>query len=450
VAKRNVAIVGAGLVGSLLAVCLRDRGYNVDLFEKREDPRLEGADGGRSINLVITSRGIHGLKQAGLHKEAMDISIPVYGRMIHSLDGKQSFQPYGRDQECNHSISRGGFNKLLISAAEKRGARLHFDHSLESIDFKNKILKFSSSDQKYDLLFGADGAGSRVRKALAKNFPDGFKETTEWLEADYKELLMPASSGKHPLQKDALHIWPRGSHMLMGLANGDGSFTMTLYLRKEGPKSFSEVKTEKQIQDLFQSEFSDAVPLMPNYLEEFKNHPQGALGTVRCSQWVLDDSVALIGDAAHAIVPFFGQGMNCGFEDCTFLLGLMEKHGEDWAKILAAYHEERKPNADAIADMAQENWVEMRDKVAQASFQLRKKVEAWLEEQFPKYYKTRYRMITYTLVPYAVAQEAGIIHDRILGKLCAGISSPSEIPMEKARALIESELLPFVKTHGLA
>ncbi|MDZ4676843.1 MAG: NAD(P)/FAD-dependent oxidoreductase [Oligoflexia bacterium] len=445
---KKVTIIGAGLVGSLLAVLLRNRGHEVSVYEKRSDPRKDSADGARSINLVVTSRGLNALKCAGLLSEALGISVPVYGRMIHAKSGEQTFQPYGRDHECNYSISRGEFNKLLIKEAVKLGVRFYFDQTIDSIDFTAKSFKSSNGQVTYDLLFGADGAGSQVRKALAKFNPAIYEENTQWLEADYKELLMPAVKQKeYPLQKIALHIWPRGSHMLMALANQNGSFTMTLYLPKQGAFGFDKIKSRDDIKNLFNSEFSDAVPLMPNYISEFENHPQGALGTVRCAKWILNDSVALIGDAAHAIVPFFGQGMNCGFEDCTVLIDLMGKHSGDWQKILSEYENSRMPNANAIADMALENWVEMSSKVGLPEFQLRKKVEAWLEEQFPDAYKTRYRLITYTLVPYALAQEIGVIQDQILKKLCAGITDVSQLSKDEAQKLIDSEISPFIQKH---
>jgi kynurenine 3-monooxygenase len=371
--------------------------------------------------------------------------------MIHSKTGVTQYQAYGMEKECNYSVSRTALNNFLIDEAERNGVKLFFNHSLKSIDFKNRKLEFLNSQANYDLLFGADGAGSMVRHELVKSWGEPDLEKVEWLEADYKELNMPAAEGgAHRMEKNALHIWPRGSHMLMGLANGDGSFTMTLYLKKTGPLSFSEVKTKKEIQHLFESEFKDAIPLLPHYIEDFETNPQGTLGTVRCKRWAEGHSVCLIGDAAHAIIPFFGQGMNCGFEDCSVLLDLMDKFGDQWNKILPAFEAERLPNADAIADMALENWSEMKDKVADQNFLLRKKVEGWLEKQFPKHYKSRYGMVTYTLIPYALAQRAGVVQDGILKVLCHGISSPEEISKDQAWGLIEREFLPFLKNNNIS
>ncbi|MES3036695.1 MAG: NAD(P)/FAD-dependent oxidoreductase, partial [Bdellovibrionota bacterium] len=359
-----ITIVGAGLVGSLWAVLLRRKGIPVQVFERRSDPRKITAGAGRSINLVITSRGLYGLEKAGLLGEINKLAVPVFGRMIHSKAGELTYQAYGQSEDYNLSISRDLLNQYLISKAEDAGAKIFFDHTLEELDGENKTLNFKTPQgnfsAQYSVLFGTDGAGSRVRKQLTKLHPTDFKESTEWLEADYKELTLPLGrDGKPQLQTNALHIWPRGDHMMMALANKDGSFTVTLYLPKS---SFSKLKTEDQVAKLFNEEFSDSIPLMKNYINEFMTHPQGTLGTVRTEQWVFDGSIALMGDAAHAIVPFFGQGMNSGFEDCTTLAELLDLHNDhpNWKSILKSYELIQKPNANAIAEMALENWVEMR------------------------------------------------------------------------------------------
>jgi kynurenine 3-monooxygenase len=450
-----ITIVGAGLVGSLWALLLRQQGYEVQVFERRADPRRENADGGRSINLVITSRGLYALEQAGLLKKATALAVPVYGRMIHPKSGDCMYQAYGQEKECNLSISRGALNQFLIDEAEKAGAKIYFSHELKNLDAQKKTLSFSTPQgeetKSYEILFGADGAGSRVRKALAQVFAGSWEERTDWLEADYKELTLPlAADGKPQLRTNALHIWPRGAHMMMALANRDGSFTMTVYLPKEkAPRSFDKLKTSADIEEFFKSEFPDALPLMPRYLEEFTGHPQGTLGTVRASKWVFADSIALMGDAAHGIVPFFGQGMNSGFEDCTKLLDLLKNHRDQWPAILSRYEAQQKPNADAIADMALENWVEMRDKVGDSRFLLRKKIESTLEQKNPGLFKSRYGMITYTLVPYALAQKAGLKQNHIVDQLMAGVSSLEEVSWEKAERLIQSEWKPFVQKEHL-
>jgi kynurenine 3-monooxygenase len=451
----KIAVSGAGLVGSLWAVLLRQQGYQVDVFERRPDPRQAAADAGRSINLVITSRGLHGLDRAELRGRLKDSVVPVFGRMMHAKSGETAYQAYGQSGECNFSVSRAHLNRFLIDEAESAGAAVHFEHKVEGFDHKTKRLAGSSPAGRfhfdYDVLFGTDGAGSAVRKQLLQSFPEKFHEDLDWLEADYKELTLPVGKdGKPRLRQDALHIWPRGSHMMMALANHEGSFTVTLYLPKTGAEiSFEKIKSDAQVQALFASEFADAVPLMPDYVAEFKGHPQGALGTVRTSKWVLDGSVALMGDAAHGITPFFGQGMNCGFEDCTTLLRHLQEAGGDWRRALSAYESEQKPNADAIADMALENWTEMRDKVGDKQFLCRKKVDAMLEERHPSIYKSRYGMITYTLVPYLLAKRAGEIQGRILDRLTGGVDSPEGVDWDEAERLLSAEWIPFKERHKL-
>lgn len=433
-----ITIVGSGLVGSLLALLLKKKGFDVEVFEKRSDPRQAVLSAGRSINLVVTSRGLHALEQAGLSSEARALAVPVYGRMIHSVLGETTYQPYGQADEYNLSISRDSLNRFLIEKAEAAGVKFHFSQEIDSLDFS-----------KSEVVFGADGAGSKIRKNLAAL--GKLTESTDWLEADYKELTLPANSG---LKTDALHIWPRGDHMMMALANKDGSFTVTMYLPK---KSFDGLKNKEAVEKLFTREFKDSIPLMPNYIEEFLNHPQGTLGTVRCDKWVVGN-IALIGDAAHAIVPFFGQGMNSGFEDCTELLALIEEEllmtgssdldSDAWEEILTRYELRRKENAKAIADMALENWVEMRDKVADQKFLLRKKVEGLLEKRNPQY-KSRYGLITYTLVPYKLAQDAGRLQDEMFMELLNDKTTVEQIDWAHADRLVDSCWLPFLKRHDL-
>ncbi len=446
----RITIVGAGLVGSLWAVLLRKRGLDVTIFEKRTDPRLSHAEAGRSINLVITSRGVNALDKAGLLQKALELAVPVHGRMIHPKAGDLVYQPYGKESERNLSISRSALNQFLIDEAERGGAKIHFQHSLEDIDFKNKTMTFTggvgnSEKHSYEVLFGTDGAGSAVRKQMARQ--NLTNETTEWLPADYKELFLPAPNA---LDKKALHIWPRGSHMMMALANVDGSFTMTLYLPKSRrPVSFENTKSPKDVENLFKNEFPDAIAWMPHYIEDFEKNPQGALGTVRCTSWVHGGSVALMGDAAHAIVPFFGQGMNSGFEDCTNLLAILDRTSGRWPQALAEYEQIQRPNANAIAEMAIENWYEMSEKVADPQFQLRKKIEGLLEKNFPALFKSRYGMVTYTLIPYHLVQQAGRLQDQVLAELMNGVHSPDEVSLEKAESVLKKTYEPFLKQHGL-
>lgn len=445
-----ITIVGAGLVGSLWAIFLRKKGYEVQVFERRSDPRLQKTSAGRSINLVITSRGLHALEKAGLLHEVKNLAVPVYGRMIHSLSGETTYQPYGQADECNYSISRDSLNRYLISQAEKAGAIFYFEHQLQTLRVAEQEAEFQtpagSYFASYEILFAADGAGSRVRKQLAA--ANLLEEKIEWIEADYKELTLPFGlDGKAQLQNQALHIWPRGDRMMMALANFDGSFTVTLYLPKE---KFASLTSSEKILNLFQNEFSDALQLMPSVVSEFQQNPQGNLGTVRCSRWVINDSIALIGDAAHAIVPFFGQGMNCGFEDCTTLNNLLEPATQNWAQILKQYETIQKPNAQAIADMALENWVEMRDRVADKKFLFRKKLESELEKKYPHCYKSRYGLVTYTLVPYALAQKAGELQRQILDELTSnGAETLDDISWQQADGLISSCWQDFIEEHKI-
>ena len=444
--NKKITIIGAGLVGSLWALLLRKRNFEVEVFEKRSDIRKEVKDSGRSINLIVTSRGMQALALAQVLGDVLKLCVSVFGRMIHTKSGDLAYQPYGQENEKNLSISRTALNQFLINAAEKAGAKFYFDHSLIEIDFKNRNVNFANGkNSSYEILFGTDGAGSLVRKNLVQQFPASYIEKSEWLSADYKELFLPKPNS---LDKKALHIWPRGTHMMMALANLDESFTVTLYLPQKGANSFANIKTDQDIVDLFKNEFPDAISLMPHYLEDFKNHPQGALGTIRCSNWIYEDSVCLMGDAAHAIVPFFGQGMNSGFEDCTNFLNILDEK-KSWQEAFKIYNEMQRPNANAIADMAIENWIEMSEKVADPKFLLRKKVEAILEKQFPEIFKSRYGMVTYTVIPYHLVQKAGKLQETLFQELCAGLNSAEDLSLEKAQKLLARDYVPFLKTNNI-
>ena len=449
-------IVGSGLVGSLWAYILKIRGYDVTVFEKRSNPKNQASPAGRSINLIITSRGLRGLEVAGLLEKILPITVPVYGRQIHAKTGETLFQPYGRDKsECNYSVSRWDLNKALIEACESIGIKIHFEHDIESIDFKNKILKFKTptetKTQNYTQVFATDGAGSVIRKSLIENFPNDYHEQVDWLDSDYKEVHLPKlSDGSAAIEKNALHIWPRGTHMMMGLANADSSFTMTLYLPKANHSfAFSNLQTEKNIEDLFQSEFADSIQHLPHYKKEFLTNPQGQLATVRLNKWVYQDSVALMGDSSHAIVPFFGQGMNLGFEDCTTFIKLLDEPHSDWAHAFQNYDESRRPNANAIADMALENFIEMSDKVGDLKFQFKKKIESLIEKEFPEMYRSRYGLITYTLTPYALAKEVGVKQSALLDSLLSKIQKPEDLNLLETKKLLETEFTPWMKAQGI-
>jgi len=451
----DVAVVGGGLVGSLVAVVLSRRGLEVEVFERLPDLRSGRNAGGRSINLVVAARGTWPLERVGLKQGALELTVPVTGRMLHALDGTRTFQPYGRDDSgCNYSIPRGALNRFLVDEAERRGVRFHFEHRLESADLDAGRLRFETGPGnpprtvEADRILGADGAASAVRRELLKLA--GFEETVELLDYGYKELTIPASAdGGYRLEARALHIWPRGRIMLMALPNKDGSFTVTLYLPYRGEQGFERLDDAARVRALFEAEFPDAVPLIPDLVEAFRANPTGELGTVRCRPWHHGERVLLIGDAAHAIVPFFGQGMNAGFEDCRVLDELLDAHGGDWGRVLPAYTEARKPNGDAIAAMALDNFVEMRDRVADAGFLLRKQVEHRLEEEIPSEYRSRYSMVMYgNRIPYEVAREAGAIQQRILDELCSGLDDVGSLDLGRARALVREHLAPYLESRG--
>jgi kynurenine 3-monooxygenase len=452
----KIVITGGGLVGSLLALSLKRCGFSVSLFEKRSDPRLASAQEGRSINLIITSRGLNALQKVGLAADALKLAVPVYGRMMHSITGELTYQAYGRPDECNYSISRAELNCFLLDRAQKAGVELHFSKTTESVDFDKRELVFSDGQRlNYDFLFATEGTGSRVREELCRVRPD-IKSSIDFLSAGYKELTMPLlSDGSAALQKEALHIWPRGQHMLMALPNRDGSFTMTLYLpHKGGELSFDSIQTANEARDYFTRFYPDALELMPNAIDEYTKNMEGKLGTVRLSQWLAFDSVCLLGDASHGIVPFFGQGMNSGFEDVAAILDRLDQHHTDptHAKliaVLAPLVRERKVDTDAIADMAIENFTEMSEKVGDQDFLLRKKVESKLEEHFPHDYRSRYGMITYTLIPYHHAYELGLLQNKLLDELCNSLDSVEKLDLEQAKQAIERWVTPYKTRHQL-
>ncbi|MBI2794630.1 MAG: FAD-dependent monooxygenase [Ignavibacteria bacterium] len=422
--EQDVIIVGAGLVGSLLGTMLSKRGYSVRLFERRPDMREETISAGKSINLAMSDRGLKALEIAGLADEILRIAIPMQGRMIHDAQYNLSFQPYGVGNQAINSVSRGELNKRLLSMAEHHGVSIEFNQRCVDVDVLNGSVTFvneqsgASQSVASRLIFGADGAFSAVRARM--QITDRFEYSQTYLPHSYKELHIPPAAGsdhgqQFRLEKNALHIWPRRSYMMIALPNIDGSFTCTLFLAHQGSPSFDELKTEKNVSAFFQQNFSDAVPMMPTLIQDFAANPESSLVTVKCSPWVLNGKVALIGDAAHAIVPFYGQGMNCGFEDCRVLLECLEAANDDWPMALRYYEAYRKPDADAIADLAVENFIEMRDKVADQRFLRRKKIEAFLHERYPDRFIPQYTLVTFSPnVPYCEARRIGIEQENLM------------------------------------
>jgi kynurenine 3-monooxygenase len=459
VGEPGITIVGGGLVGALLATLLAQRGFAVDVFERRSDPRKAGYAGGRSINLALAERGLHGLRLAGLTDEIMRLAVMMRGRMVHHRDGHAELLRYGRDDsEVIWSISRGRLNIALIDAAERAGARFHFDRRLVSAAFGSEVMLHFRDDvadtaHEHACAFaiGADGAGSALRAAMNARRPLG--ERIEELGHGYKELEIPAAragseatQAQSPLfaiEPNALHIWPRGNYMCIALPNAEGSFTVTLFLPNAGEPSFATVATPAAARTLFERDFADALPLIPDLEQDFGANPVGVLSTLYLDRWHLDGRALLVGDAAHAIVPFHGQGMNCGFEDAVELAELLDAHRDDPAWTFAEFERRRRPNAEAIAKMALENYVEMRDSVADAGFLLRRELGRLLAERHPGRFVPRYSMVTFTRMPYAQAFARGEVQDRLLRELADGKGAIADIDLARADALVRERLTPL-------
>jgi kynurenine 3-monooxygenase len=418
---KNVTILGAGLVGSLLSVFLRKRGYNVTIYERRADMRKEKIAAGRSINLALSDRGWRALKKVGIEKSVRKVAIPMYGRMIHAIDGSTNFQAYGGKDQAIYSVSRGGLNCVLMDEAEKHGAKIIFEQRCTGVDLQNQKMQIenadgTSSEIKSDLIVGADGAFSAVRLQLQQT--NRYEYSQHYLEHGYKELTIEAGeNGSHLMEKNCLHIWPRGGFMLIALPNMDGSFTCTLFFPFNGEYSFATLNTEQKVNDFFVKTFPDAFHLMKNLTPDFFNNPTGSLVTVKCFPWTYNENVMLIGDAAHAIVPFYGQGMNCGFEDCTVLDELMEQHGELNSEVMLLFENTRKSASDAIAELAVNNFIEMRDLVADKKFILQKKIEARFHEKHPDKWLPLYSMVTFSNIPYNEALKEGKGQEKIMKEI---------------------------------
>jgi kynurenine 3-monooxygenase len=447
--SQTITLVGAGLAGPLLAISLVQRGFRVQIYERRPDIRRVRASAGRSINLAISTRGIHALREAGLWDQMRRIIVPMKGRMMHSLTGELTFQPYGKnDTEVINSISRADLNVALMNAAETRGVPIHFGQRCTGFDAATGATGFRNEETGHEtrveseVLIGTDGSASAIRQRMQKL--GEFNLSQEYLDYGYKELTIAAGpGGKHVLEPNALHIWPRGSYMLIALPNIDGTFACILFLPSEGKESFATLGTGEKAVPFFEDKFPDAVPWMPQLKENYSNNPTGAMVTIKCSPWHLHGKALLLGDAAHAIVPFFGQGMNCAFEDCTVFLELMDRYGPDWPKLFADFERARKTNTDAIADLALENFIEMRDRVGDPRFLFKKKVELALEARYPRLFVPKYAMVTFHRLPYSVALARGKIQDRLLTELCDRIARIEDLDWQKADLLIRRDLTPL-------
>src|SRR5436190_9868256 len=417
-------LIGSGLAGGLLAAYLGRRGYEVDLYERRADPREGNMVGGRSINLALSTRGIHALEQIGIADEVLKHAIPMRGRMIHpaGAGARTLFAPYDVDPNKHiNSIGRAALNTTVIEAAQRYpNVHVKFNHKCTDVDLDSataQLLNISTNQPlsaSADAIIGVDGAFSAVRHSMQKKIA-GFEYDESYLAHGYKELTIPpAPDGSWCMEKEALHIWPRKSFMMIALPNPDGSFTCTLFWEFEGPRSFATTKTDNEVRRFFEEEFPDAVPLMPNLLDDFKNNPTGSLVTIRCAPWFYQDKICLVGDAAHAVVPFYGQGMNAAFEDCVVLDECLAEFPEDRHRAFKEYFDRRKANADALADLALGNFIEMRDKTASRTFRAKKKLDHFLEAALSGIYLPLYTMVTFTRMPYSEAARRARLQDRIV------------------------------------
>ncbi len=443
----EITLVGAGLAGSLLAIFLARRGHRVRLIERRLDPRKTGASAGRSINLALANRGIAALEEVGVMESVRPALIPMAGRMLHDEEGRLRLIPYGnKPHEVIYSASRAGLNTLLLDAAEAtRQVSIRFGATVSGVDFAERRVRFLAGEDPdpqttpYDVLIGTDGSASAVRAAILER--TGGRLDEEPLGHGYKELsIPPGPGGQFQMEKGALHIWPRGEYMLIALPNVDGSFTVTLFLPNQGEESFQVLTTTEAVDALFERRFADAIALMPRLGEDFFENPTGHLETIRCAPWSFEDHALVLGDAAHAIVPFHGQGMNAAFEDCSAFDRCLRDPDRQWNEVFAEFEERRRPNTDAIADMALENYVEMRSTVREPKFQLKQGLSFRLEERHPGRFIPRYSMVMFHTIPYEEAKRRGAIQEEILDELTSRAASLDEVDLARADRLIAERL----------
>lgn len=419
--SRNIAIVGSGLVGSLLAIYLKKMGHTVTVFDRRPDIRLVEFSG-RSINLAMSNRGWNALREVGLEDEIKKIAIPLYQRAMHVNDKPVYFQKYGMAEEAIWSTSRGLLNRKMIDLAEEEGVKFRFSEKVWDVDlpeakiFTGETEKGIWEEYKYDCIFGCDGAFSRVRHKMQRR--SGFDYSQQFIKVGYKELsILPNADGTHKLDKHSFHIWPRGEFMLIAMPNIDGSFTCTLFMPFEGTVSFENITTQKETRTFFETYFPNVMLDLDNLIEDFFKNPTSAMVTMKCYPWTYWDKAALVGDSAHAVVPFYGQGMNAGFEDIFVLSNLLVKHKDDWATAFEEYQKERKPNADAIAELSYRNFMEMSSKTANAAFLLQKKIEKKFASEHPDKWKPVYSRVTFSNKPYAEALALGDVQEEVMKQI---------------------------------
>jgi len=450
---RSLTLIGAGLAGSLLAILLSRQGWKITIYERRGDPRIADYESGRSINLALAERGRNALRQAGVEDEVMAKAVMMRGRMVHPRQGAADLQRYGRDDsEVIWSVHRKDLNTTLLQLAEEAGATVHFHRRLHTVDFDAGYARFidDRDDQPHDIhfntpLIGADGAGSALRAAMNRKLPLG--ERIEFLDHSYKELeIPPAADGSFQIEANALHIWPRGNYMCIALPNDEGTFTVTLFLPNEGEPSFATVRNGAEAEALFQRDFADALPLIPDLRADWEQHPPGLLGTLYLERWHQRGKAVLIGDAAHAMVPFHGQGMNCAFEDCVVLARCLAEH-PGTEEAFAAFEAERKPNAAAIQQMALDNYLEMRDRVADPSYLLQRELEQALQSRWPTRFVPHYTMVTFLHTPYAVALERTRLQQTILADATVGHDSLDNIDWGALEQVVHDRLSVLEGAH---
>lgn len=448
---KSAVIVGSGLVGSLWAVYLSKAGYDVKIVEKRPDMRKAKISAGKSINLATSYRGWKALDKVGIGDAIRKIAIPMYGRTLHNEDGKMNYQPYGVNDQAIFSVSRGEINCKLMDEAEKSGAKIFFNEECIEADLKSGCATFRNHETgaitqfKADVMFATDGAFSAVRYNAFQKL-DRFSYSQNYIEDGYREILLPANpDGSFKLEKNTLHIWPRGRFMLIALPNFDGSFTCTLFMPFEGHKyCFNNLDSKAKVNDFFKSVFPDFFAMMPNVAEAWEDHPLSSLAIIRCFPWT-NGKTALMGDAAHATVPFFGQGMNAGFEDCSVMFELMQKHNENWTEVFKEYEKLRKPNGDAVQDLSLLNYVVMRDKVSDAAYQLQQKVERRIAGLYPGQYFPMYSMVSFTDIEYHTALQKGKEQDEWIQSIIAANNITGETSPEQLDQIIHNQLGEKIK-----